>query len=56
VKFAVVTANSADSEPKVAKADMPANVAADEARKVGRRRLTLEQSEFEKLKPAGRKS
>jgi hypothetical protein len=56
VKFAVVMANSTDSEPKVAKADMPANAAADEARKVGRRRLASEQNEFKKLKLGGEKS
>ena len=47
-------ANSIDQNRKLQKTYMPVNIAAvraaDEARKVGRRRLASEQNEFKKLK------
>jgi hypothetical protein len=52
--IAAKMANSIDQNRKLQKTYMPVNIAAvraaDEARKVGRRRLASEQNEFKKLK------
>jgi hypothetical protein len=58
--IAAKMANSIDQNRKLQKTYMPVNIAAvraaDEARKVGRRRLASEQNEFKKLKLGGEKS
>jgi len=58
--IAAKMANSIDQNRKLQKTYMPVNAAAvraaDEARKVGRRRLASEQNEFKKLKLGGEKS